>query len=128
MKICSYHELSELARKSLDVYPYLDSEHYLDYKYRVYTLSMDEAIKRIMSYEEMKESYSCFEEYHRDYACGFIPNHSFQYPVFHEPENDYEWLSDGWHRFHSYYKNGFKSVPVIEIIFTEKESRFGYEN
>ncbi|WP_341323452.1 hypothetical protein NSQ62_08235 [Solibacillus sp. FSL H8-0523] len=53
----------------------------------------------------------------KDYSRGFIPNHREQYPVFHEHGNDYEWLSDGWHRFHSYYKSGFKSVPVMEIIF-----------
>ena len=117
MNIYTYEQLPILAKKALDVYPYLDSEYYSEYKYKLYEVSMEEATQKIMSYDELNESYSSFEEYHKDYSHGFVPNHEEQYPVFREPKNDYEWLSDGWHRFHSYYRSGFKSVPVMEIIF-----------
>ena len=117
MNIYTYEQLPELAKKALDEYPYLDSEFHNEYKYKLYEVSMEQAIKNIMSYDELGSSYSTFEEYHKDYSCVGLPNHKKQYPVFHEPENDYEWLSDGWHRLHSYYRNGFKSVPAMEIIF-----------
>ena len=81
-------------------------------------IGMEEAKRRCMELsEEYKEVYNSFEDYHKEYVGEglHIPNHgSSVYPVI-ESHDCYDWLDDGWHRFHSYVMHGHTVLPVLKI-------------
>lgn len=58
-----------------------------------------------------------FDEYHKwyvnyDHDDERFAFHKEMWPVILSPFPD-EWLQDGWHRFHSYYAQKRKEVPVL---------------
>lgn len=120
MAIYRYPELPLLAIEAVEVFPYLEKKYYNDVKYALEWITVEEAKKRCMSFAELKENYKNFEEYHEQYLRnGDVPCHEEQYPVFENVEDDYEWLIDGWHRFHSYVRDGFASIPVMRILISK---------
>lgn len=73
----------------------------------------------IMCDTEISESFSNWEDYHSDYLRGGdIPKHykTGRWPVILS-NDDSETLCDGWHRFHSYMRDG--AVEVDTIFFPE---------
>lgn len=55
--------------------------------------------------------YDTFQEYHEWYN-DYTDHGDSIIPIILNLEND-ELIEDGWHRFHSYYRKGFKKIPVV---------------
>ena len=55
-----------------------------------------------------------FEDYHKWYIKQGLPSHGAgkRWPVILSGFNE-EVIEDGWHRFHLYYKQGAKKIPII---------------
>lgn len=79
------------------------------------TLSADALKSSVMQDEDIAESYTSWDEYHADYTRGYVPKHpeTNRWPVLLSYDN-YETLWDGWHRFHSYIRDG---ATVIQAMF-----------
>jgi len=72
-------------------------------------------IESIMSDVDIADEFASWEEYHSFYLrCGDIPEHSKQsrWPVMLS-NDDCETLRDGWHRFHSYMRDGDEEVSAF---------------
>lgn len=82
----------------------------------VVDIPMEVLIVQVMNDPGLKRDYDAFSQYHRDYLKdekGLVPRHKQKWPIILSGEG---WKShtieDGWHRFHSYYRSGRKSVPA----------------
>lgn len=116
MTFLSYDELPYLAKQSLKTYPYLEETDYPLVKFTLETIAIEEAKNRCMSFDELSDMYSSFDEFHKNYVSfGDVPEHNEMYPVFENVDSDYEWLEDGWHRFNSYVRSGFKTIDVMRV-------------
>lgn len=82
-------------------------------KFRYEIIDIDEAKRRCMSLSEDLWGCTDFDEYHQLYLRGGdIPNHGdSRWPCIAPGYG--EWLDDGWHRFHSYVRNGDKYIPLL---------------
>jgi hypothetical protein len=88
---------------------------YGDIKFGYKIVPMKDLINEIMTRKEsdIYEDFSTFDEYHQWYTGGVTPpKESTIWPVILS-SNIFEVLEDGWHRFHSYYAQGLKEIPVI---------------
>lgn len=68
----------------------------------------------VMCDPDIAETFACWEEYHSRYVLGGVPEHSQKdrWPVILS-DDDEETLRDGWHRFHSYVRDGASVVPAV---------------
>ena len=69
----------------------------------------------IMKDEEIADSHSSWEDYHKWYlSCGDIPTHlaTERWPVLLSSDA-YETILDGWHRFHSYVRDGASEIQAV---------------
>lgn len=89
-------------------------KHYGHTKFSVGALNTKDIINSVMQDEDIADSFSCWNDYHKWYSSGEMPEHSKEdrWPVLLSSD-DYETILDGWHRFHCYVKNGDTSIPVI---------------
>lgn len=95
----------------------LADQVWADRLYKISTLSLEAAIHHVWDNSpSLQEEYASFEEYHKWYVDGGdIPDHtSSDWPVLSSPDGS-EALLDGWHRFHSYVKQGFSNVHILHI-------------
>lgn len=68
----------------------------------------------VMCDEDISDLYSTWDEYHSKYVSIDTPEHpeECRWPVILSAD-DYETLRDGWHRFHSYVRDGAAEIPAI---------------
>jgi len=68
----------------------------------------------VMCDPEISEAFSGWEEYHLWYLAGGAPKHPERdrWPVILS-DDDMETLRDGWHRFHSYVRDGAVGIPTV---------------
>lgn len=72
-------------------------------------------IDEVMHDEELAD-YPSWAAYHAWYlSLGRVPAHRERWPVILSKDN-YETLEDGWHRFHSYVRDGRRVIPVIWAV------------
>lgn len=68
---------------------------------------------------DLKKDFKTFDEYHAWYlTIGHTPNHgTSRWPCILDQGNrrtyDCEVFQDGWHRFHSYVKKGYRKIPCV---------------
>ena len=122
-----FHKLPITYKKALLELHYMECETledvqklYHDTLFTIEILSIQESTKRCMERMPEWSGYQgkTFEEYHADYVGdgSHIPNHGdSMYPVIENLDMEDEWLSDGWHRFHSYVKNKKEHVPLLRF-------------
>ena len=120
----TFNELPIECKKALLAYCYMRfqtieevAEFYKERLFKLETISMEEAKKRCIEQSEDWYEDETFEAYHQVYVGdgSTIPNHGDS--IFPVIEGGFgEWLDDGWHRFHSYVKNGHSTIPVLRII------------
>jgi len=66
-------------------------------------------------YEEL--DFDNFNEYHKWYREESKEDYGDSvFPIILSPNNGFEFIEDGWHRFHSYVDKGIKNIPVIKLI------------
>lgn len=128
------HQMSIVWFKAVDgeVWDGIDLSPYNDLKQALYTLlpryedlygdtlvgtaclSTDAIQAAIMRDPDIAETFVCWEEYHSRYVLGGVPKHSQKdrWPVILS-DDDEETLRDGWHRFHSYVRDGASVVPAV---------------
>ena len=68
----------------------------------------------IMGDCEIAEDFSSWEEYHSSFLAAGAPEHpeSDRWPLILSGD-DGETLRDGWHRFHSYVRDGATVIPCV---------------
>jgi hypothetical protein len=82
-------------------------------KFGIATASMTDLIDAIMDDDELVDAFDSWAAYHAWYMKrGGVPHHKTRWPVILSRFDD-ETLEDGWHRLHSYYRDGDDTVPVI---------------
>jgi hypothetical protein len=86
-------------------------------QYGLVNIPMEALTDHIMAHnDELKDDFDSFEQYHEWYMTkNKIRQHSQVRPVALSPYDD-ETLQDGWHRLHTYYHNGLKTVPAIMFV------------
>ena len=115
----TFNELSYEYKQALVEYMYMDLEevrvYFEKHRFTEEWISIEEAINRCMTLSADLEVYESFADYHESYfSVGDVPNHGdSMYPVIEG--GDWEWLLDGWHRFHSYVRYGKTEIPVLRI-------------
>lgn len=55
-----------------------------------------------------------FDDYHKEYGDPG-ENHKEVLPILID-EKEIEFIEDGWHRFHNYYDQGKKEIPVVKFL------------
>jgi len=73
--------------------------------------------QEVHGYDRDQKVHGSFELYHKWYINNDPTDerlvfHKEMWPVILSPYDD-EWLQDGWHRFHSYYAQKQKKVPIL---------------
>ena len=69
----------------------------------------------VLADPEIADSFKSWAEYHRWYCDqGDVPTHSNneRWPVLLSRRDD-ETIQDGWHRFHSYTRDGVAEIPAV---------------
>lgn len=95
-------------------------ELYGEELFGIVTLSADALISSVMQDEDIAGGYASWDEYHASYiGGGDVPEHpkADRWPVLLSYDN-YETLWDGWHRFHSYVRDG--ATEILAIFNPEK--------
>ncbi len=89
-------------------------EQYGEELFGTVTLTADTLKSSVMQDEDIASSYASWEEYHEAYTRGFTPTHpeSGRWPVILSYD-DYETLTDGWNRFHSYMRDGVEEIHAL---------------
>lgn len=78
-------------------------------------LSAEAVAAAVMRDEEIADSHACWDDYHKWYlAGGDIPSHpaAERWPVILSTASC-ETIKDGWHRFHSYMRDGAVEIPAV---------------
>jgi len=82
---------------------------------------VETVIKALMLFSEVSEEFGSFEKYHAWYLTNsHVPNHSpnNRWPCI-ASDDKYEFILDGWHRMHSYIRNGHKTIPILQYDYPE---------
>ena len=112
-----FSELEENYQQAIKIYSYnLTDEDLTYYKFQYGKIPTAVIIELIWNFHpEIKEEYDSFSEYHEWYMNhGDTPDHTSQWAVvIGTGVVQEEIIEDGWHRFHSYIKNGFPSIPFV---------------
>lgn len=84
----------------------------------VVTIPMQLMQLQVMNDNPRKKGFKTFEEYHHFYCSKEkVPKHKHRWPiVLSGPDWASETIIDGWHRFHSYFRQGRKSVRAIWYV------------
>jgi hypothetical protein len=85
-------------------------------EYSLSLLPIDLATAFIMKYSpDLLEEHGSYDAYHKDYCGEHVPNHKDNsWPVLAMPSCD-EALLDGWHRFSSYVRDGYKEIYFVNL-------------
>lgn len=84
-----------------------------EFKFVTKVLAMPDLVERVLP--SLKGEWNSFEEYHAYYQAHNPYKHTSILPILVYAK-DPEYILDGWHRFHCYYANGEKEVPVLEFV------------
>lgn len=123
-KTYRYDELPKNYRKSADTF-WVDEAEITGYDlnkhlYGCFEIPMGVLVELVMQTDGIKDSYSTFEEYHRDYiGVDFedVSDYTEQWAcILGEPEEGDEIIYDGWHRFHKYYQQKREKVPCLIVL------------
>jgi len=81
-------------------------------------MNTNDIIKGIKKYDF---DWDDFNEYHQWYQADNPYDHTDSlFPIMLSSDKDLEsggeYIEDGWHRFHSYIKNGITNIPVIKFV------------
>jgi len=84
----------------------------------VVTIPMQLLMLQVMNDKPRQKGFRTFDEYHHFYCSKEkVPNHPHRWPiVLSGPDWASETIIDGWHRFHSYFRQGRKSVQAIWYV------------
>lgn len=96
---------------------------YGDARFGIVCLTPAAIQKAVMDDAEISGSFSSWDEYHAWYlAAGDVPSHpcTERWPVILSSD-DSETITDGWHRFHGYMRDG---APGIPAMFFPQEQHF----
>lgn len=87
---------------------------YGDELYGVAMLEVQALTMAVMEDEDIAGSYGSWAQYHGAYIAFDTPEYpaTDRWPVILSSD-DYETILDGWHRFHSYVRDGADEIPVI---------------
>jgi len=112
-----FSKLPSPFRKAIEVYhegagaPLPKANH----KFGTAVVPMNTLIEEILDDDELS-NFATWEAYHAWYissgSSGHVPTHREQWAVILS-NDDGETLQDGWHRLHSYYRDGDENVRVI---------------
>jgi hypothetical protein len=116
-----FEQLSPEGRRALRAYCASMGEteflaHVGRFRFRLEAIPMADAQRRCMTATaELWDVWGDdFGTYHRWYmAGGTVPVHATRWPVIAAPDDEDEWLEDGWHRFHSYVEAGDRVIPAL---------------
>jgi hypothetical protein len=99
-------EITELMPKYIELYGKTE--------FKIATLNVQTIQNSIMCDEEISESFSNWDEYHKWYLSGATPKHpqNNRWPLILS-NDDSETIRDDWHRFHSYVRDGATEIDVI---------------
>lgn len=90
-------------------------EHYGGIQFGKACLAKAALVESVMSDEEIAHFHACWDDYHSWYIrrCE-IPNHpeAGRWPVILSSDPS-ETIRDGWHRFHSYMRDGAAEIPAV---------------
>lgn len=89
-------------------------QSYGDIPFGIVSLSAEALKEDVMLTQDIAESFTTFDDYHRWYVGGGVPRHpeKDRWPVILSSYGD-ESLQDGWHRFHSYVRDGVTEIPAV---------------
>lgn len=68
-------------------------------------------IDRVMLIDDISV-YGSFENYHKSYGDPGIKSNEILPILVSDSEEEY--IEDGWHRFHMYYDQGLKEIPIVK--------------
>lgn len=95
----------------------LDAELGASTRIGVVEIPMEVLVIQVMNDPALRRDYDAFLQYHRDYLKDekeLVKSHRQKWPIVLSGES---WrthtIEDGWHRFHSYYRAGKKTVPAM---------------
>lgn len=85
--------------------------------YGLVNIPMEVMVNHIMTHnDEIRDNFESFDQYHQWYMDdNAVEPHKQIRPVTLSPYDE-ETLQDGWHRLHTYYHNGVKTVPAIMFV------------
>jgi hypothetical protein len=111
--VLEYEELPAPYRNAVAVYhQHAGSAEPWGRWFGIGKLSMRALIDEIVADEDLAE-FPSWAAYHAWYLTqGGVPHHQERWAVILS-DDDYETLQDGWHRLHSYYRDGRRVVPVV---------------
>jgi len=71
----------------------------------------------VMQDSDIAEEFSNWEDYHSAYLAGGVPKYpeKERWPVIVSSANS-ETLRDGWHRFHSYVRDGAENIHAVFFL------------
>lgn len=93
-------------------------------------LGVSQLTEAVMEDEEISDSHASWDDYHAWYAsCDDMPSYpsTERWPVFLSASDD-ETIRDGWHRLHSYVRDGAKVIPAVFIPTAQHVSSGGIKH
>lgn len=85
------------------------------YNYTLYEMPTEDLVTYLMEMDDsfIKEEHESFEAYHKWYVEPSLPRYgkTERWPSIAISDDEGIW--DGWHRFHSYYREGHETMPLI---------------
>lgn len=90
-------------------------EEYGDEPFGLVNIPTQALVEAVSQDDFFAGEWASFEEYHAWYVShGGVPHHpkTNRWPVILSSFED-ETLQDGWHRFHSYYEQGARTIPAV---------------
>ena len=87
-------------------------------RFSLYFIPMGDIAKRFEELHLQDFGVDSFDEFQKQYGdAEYVPEHKNKsWPIILDDDNPGEFMQDGWHRLHSYWKSGLKSVPAIEFV------------
>jgi hypothetical protein len=87
---------------------------YADDTYHVYDMPTNDLTNFLMSQDcDFAQDHEGFEEYHQWYLSDDVPSYPESNRWHCLAYCDDEGIWDGWHRLHSYYRSGHKTIPLV---------------
>ncbi len=85
-------------------------------------MNVNDIIEGVMKYGDIsRQGWDNFNHYHKWYIkAGSIDHGDSVFPIILSSDEGiddrFEFIEDGWHRFHSYVDKGIKNIPVIKFV------------
>lgn len=125
-KVFKLKDLPRVAKQTLRMHQkkipdtIADLEKKLGPNFRIgmVTIPMTILKLQVMNDPSRRGDFECFEEYHREYRQDQpVPRHKQRWPIVLSGTSWHrETIEDGWHRFHSYHRQGLKNVVALWYV------------